>query len=595
MDTLKRILALLLPSQRRQAGKLLSLMVLGSLVETASLGLIIPALVLMSETNIAARYPRLLPLFEAIGHPTQAQLIIGGMAALFCVYFVKTFFLAFLAWQQNAFVFGVRAEISQRLFTGYLRQPWSFHLQRNSAQLINILATETNQFTGSALQPALLFVAEALVLAGICTLLAVVEGWGVLVLVTVLGLATWCFQRLTRGHLMRWGQARQYHESLRIQHAQQGLGGAKDVKLLGREEEFLELYSTHNLGSARAVEWQNTLQQLPRLWLEVVAVGGFAILVIVMISQGKQPAVILPTLGLFAVAAFRIMPSANRAVGALQSLRYARPAIDTLHNEILQLKESSAPDGGSTIDFRKEVSLESVSYRYPNAAVAALSDITLTIPRGSSIGIIGGSGAGKSTLVDLLLGLITPNVGFVRVDGSDIQANMRGWQNQVGYVPQTIYLTDDSLRRNVAFGLPEDQIDDKAVRRALRAAQLEDFVRGLPEGIETAVGERGVRLSGGQRQRIGIARALYHDPQVLVLDEATSALDTATEQDVMEAVNALIGEKTLIIVAHRLSTVARCDHLYRLEHGRIADEGSFERIMRNCAFNSRTSSQPDLP
>lgn len=585
MGTAKKVLALLTRKQRHQGARLLGLMILGSLVETASIGLLIPALALMAHEDLAGSYPLLLPLLEALGHPTQNQLIIGGMAMLFCVYFTKALFLAYLTWRQNAFVFCVRADISQRLFTGYLRQSWAFHLQRNSAQMINILATETNQLTGSALQPALLLVSETLVLAGIFTLLAVAEGFGVLVLVAVLGTATWFFHRFTGGHLLRWGQARQHHEYLRIQHAQQGLGGVKDVKLLGREDEFLALYSAHNVGSARAVEWQNTFQQLPRLWLEVLAVGGLAILVLVMIGQGRPAEDVLITLGLFAMATFRITPSANRAVGAIQSLRYASPAVDSIHREILKLEEYVTPTSKGSLNFCKEVSLTGVSYHYPQAAFESLSNITLTIPRGISVGIVGESGAGKSTLVDLLLGLLTPNTGCVRVDDADIQTNLRGWQDLIGYVPQSIYLTDDSLRRNVAFGLSEDQIDDDAVQRAIHSAKLEDFVKGLPEGIQTVVGERGVRLSGGQRQRIGIARALYHDPEVLVLDEATSALDTATEEGVMAAVNALIGMKTLIIIAHRLSTVAHCDRLYRLERGRVVDEGNFEQIMRNCATN----------
>lgn len=578
-------LTLLTPKQRRQAVVLLGLMFVGALVETASIGLIIPAVALMAQVDLTSSYPLLQPLLEFLGQPTQNQLIAGGMVVLFAVYLFKALFLAFLTWRQNAFIFGVRAVLSQRLFTGYLHQPWSFHLQRNSAQLINILANETNLFTASALQPALLLLAEVLVLAGTFTLLIVVEPLGTLVLMGVVGFAAWSFQRITGSHLLRWGKARQYHESQRIQHVQQGLGGAKEIKLLGREAEFLDRYSTHNIGSTRVVEWQNTLQQLPRLWIEVLAVGGLATLVLVMIAQGKPPATMLATFGLFAVAAFRVMPSANRAIGALQSLRYARPVVDTLHQELIALDESLAPKKGGPLAFSKAIVLESVGYRYPGASAASLNDITLRIPNGASIGFVGGSGAGKSTLVDLILGLLTPTTGQVRVDGVDIQTNLRGWQDQIGYVPQTVFLTDDSLRCNVAFGVSEDQIDDSAVQRALRAAQLEGFVNSLPEGVQTLVGERGVRLSGGQRQRIGIARALYHDPQVLVLDEATSALDTATEESVMAAVNRLIGEKTLIIVAHRLSTVARCGRLYRLEKGQIVDEGSYGSVSQGLASN----------
>ena len=287
----------------------------------------------------------------------------------------------------------------------------------------------------------------------------------------------------------------------------------------------------------------------------------------------------LPILGLFSAAAFRLLPSVNRLIGAFQGLRYSVPVINLLFNEF-RLFDSlpSQKNIKHALHFQSVVSLDHVDYQYDSAHTLALNNISLRIPVGASVGLVGPSGGGKSTLVDIILGLLPPTQGHVKVDGFDIQTNLRGWQDQIGYVPQSIYLTDDTLRRNVAFGLSDDMIDEVAVTKAIRLAQLDDFVKSLPDGVNTVVGERGVRLSGGQRQRIGIARALYHDPAVLVLDEATSALDTATEQGVMEAINALHGTKTLIIVAHRLSTVAQCDRLYRIEQGKIVAEGSFEQV-----------------
>jgi len=282
---------------------------------------------------------------------------------------------------------------------------------------------------------------------------------------------------------------------------------------------------------------------------------------------------------LFAAAAFRLIPSVNRILAAMQSLRFSRPVIDTLHEELklgpLNPDGLPAKGAGSTRRaFQSEMRLSGISYSYQGAAGAALDDMSLVIRQGEFVGFIGPSGSGKSTLVDVILGLLTPDAGQVMVDGQNIQQDLRAWQDQIGYVPQTIFLTDDTLRRNVAFGLREIQIDELAVHRAIKDAQLEEFVAGLPDGLETIVGERGIRLSGGQRQRIGIARALYHDPAVLVLDEATSALDTETEKGVMQAVMALQHNKTILVVAHRLSTVAHCDRLYRLEHGSVADEGT---------------------
>lgn len=328
-----------------------------------------------------------------------------------------------------------------------------------------------------------------------------------------------------------------------------------------------------------------TLTDLPRLWLELLAVAGLVALVLVLLVQGKPPTTLLPILGVFAAAAFRIMPSANRILGALQNLRYSLPAIDKLYQEILLLNNTASNESNDTMLFQNMLTLEQVTYRYENAEHRALNGVSLNIKWGTAVGFIGTSGAGKSTLVDVILGLLTPASGRVLVDNVDIQSNLRGWQNQIGYVPQSIFLTDDSLRRNIAFGLSDDLIDDEAVLRAIKAAQLEAFVGGLSEGVNTLVGERGVRLSGGQRQRIGIARALYHDPGVLVLDEATSSLDMATEKSVMEAINALHGEKTLIIIAHRLSTVANCDWIYKMEQGCVIDAGSFEKLTATKDLN----------
>jgi ABC-type multidrug transport system fused ATPase/permease subunit len=354
-----------------------------------------------------------------------------------------------------------------------------------------------------------------------------------------------------------------------IQHIQQGLGGVKDVKLLGREAYLVSQFQVHAVGSAHAARSQTTLQALPRLWLELLAVGGLTALIAIMIGQGKATQDMLPVVALFAAAAFRFLPSVNRVLGAVQGIRYQRPVVDALHGEIQLMSGDVDTAGALPVSFDETLALEGVSFRYPGAEAWALRDVSLTIERGTSVGFVGTSGAGKSTLVDVVLGLLNPDTGAVKIDGRDIRSNLRGWQDQIGYVPQSIFLTDDTLRRNVAFGIPDEQIDESAIEYAVASAQLDSFVKALPDGLDTVVGERGTRLSGGQLQRIGIARALYHNPGVLVMDEATSALDTETERGVMEAVRALRGEKTLLVVAHRTSTVEHCDYVFRLEQGAL--------------------------
>jgi ATP-binding cassette, subfamily B, bacterial PglK len=570
-QTAGKIWTLLTRAERRRALVVLGLMLIGMVLETLGIGLVIPAVALLTKSDIGGTYPQLRPLLAKLGNPTQEHLIVGGMLTLFGVFVFKALFMALLTWRETSFAFGVQAQLSQRLFTSYLRQPYTFHLQRNSAHLIQNVTNEVSAFTFSVMLPTMGLMTEALVLLGFGALLFAVEPIGALIVVCVIGSASLGFYHFTHRRIARWGEARQLHEGLRMLHLQQGLGGVKDVKLLGREAEFLEQYRIHNTHSARVAHLQHVLQQMPKVWLEVLAVGGLALLVVSMLASGRTPESLVPTLGLFGAAAFRLIPSVNRQLNAVQSLRFGVPIVDTLHAELALAVEAAQAPTGSTRPLKERLELHSVTYAYPGASGPALRRISLNVRHGECVGFIGTSGSGKSTLVDVLLGLLTPDSGEVRVDGVSIQDHLRGWQDQIGYVPQSIFLTDDTLARNVAFGLSDADLDESAIWRALRAARLDEFVRDLPHGLNTVVGERGVRLSGGQRQRVGIARALYHNPGVLVLDEATSSLDNDTERGVMEAVGALRLSKTIIIVAHRLSTVDWCNRLYRLENGEIRE------------------------
>jgi ABC-type multidrug transport system fused ATPase/permease subunit len=572
---------ILTPPERRDAFVQLGLMLIGTALETLGVGLVIPAIALLTQPGIMSKYPALQPVLDTLGNPSHQALVVGAMLGLVGVYLFKALFLAFTVWYQMRYAYGIERQLSQRLFTSYLRQPYTFHLQRNSAQLIRNSMNEVSVFTFYVVIAGMTLLTEALVIPAICALLLVVEPVGALIVMGTLGAVAGMFVYATRGRIARWGEVRQLHEGLCIQTLQQGLGAAKDVKLLGREADFLEQYSTHNSQRTRMSRSHQVLVQLPRLGLELLAATGLAILVMTLLVQGREFAAILPTVGLFAAAAFRLMPSVNRILGSIQSLRFGLAVTNLLHDELKLAVPAASPSGAARVPFRETLAFDRVTFTYPEASVSSLRNLSLVVRRGESVGFIGASGAGKSTLVDVLLGLLTPDSGEVRVDGDDIQKFLRGWQDQIGYVPQTIYLTDDSLRRNVAFGLSREHIDDDAVWRAIRAAQLEEFVRCLPQGLDTVVGERGVRLSGGQRQRIGIARALYHDPGVLVLDEATSSLDAATERDVMQAVRALHGTKTILIVAHRISTVEHCDRLYRLEEGGISATGTPQTILES--------------
>jgi len=577
-NTIFKTWQILRASERRRAAYLLGLMIVGMGMETLSIGLIMPAMTMLAQTPGSPGWERYIDSWTVGLSLSTSQMVMAGMGVLSGVYAVKTAFLAYQSWSQSKFIFDVQAELSERLLRIYLGRSYVFHLEHNSAQLIRNIVMEVSQYGINAVSPLLSVLAELLVLVGLAALLLAIEPVGAAIVIAVLGGAGALFYHAIKTRASAWGAQRQIHEGLRIQHLQQSLGAVKEVLLLGRADEFMQLYAHHGRLSAKVGHFQHTLQLLPRLWLELLGVLGLCGLVLTMVAQGRALDSILPALALFATSAFRLIPSANRVLGAVQSLRYAGPAVSLLLNE-LRLEPATTSLGslservtGSSRKgaFESEFTLEHVHYAYPGADQEALREVSLVVKKGETIGIVGPSGAGKSTLLDIIIGLLSPTRGAVCVDGVDIRDDIRSWQSRIGYVPQSIYLTDNTLRGNVAFGVPPDSIDDERVAAALSAAQLEEFVTGLPQGYDTVVGERGVKLSGGQRQRIGIARALYHNPDILVLDEATSALDTATEVELMDAVGALKGLKTIVIVAHRIATIQGCDRIYCMEKGRVA-------------------------
>ncbi len=582
IDHIKSILGILAPVERRKAYGLLGMMVIGMVVETLGIGLVIPAIAIFMEDDIGAAYPQLEPVLTWLGNPDKQQLVVLGMSTLIVIYLFKTLYLTLLIWKQNQFNNQVQVSLSQRLFNLYIRQPYPFHLQRNSAQLIRNITNEVGYFLSTGLSAIMLLVTEGLVLCGIVTLLLFVEPLGTLGIVAVVGSACFLFQKFTKAKVIDWGQTRQHHDGMRIQVVQQGIGGAKDVKLLGREQDFLDQYSVHNVATARACVRLAILQAMPRLWLELMTVVGLATIVLIMVFQGKTSVAILPTLGLFAAAGFRLMPSITKILVSAQSVRFGESAVHMLEKELL-LETVPIPSGESSLILKDSLELQEITFRYPDTSAPAVSELSLSIGFGETVGIVGPSGSGKSSLIDVILGLLTPESGKILIDGHDAHESMRSWQDQIGYVPQAIFLTDDTLRRNIAFGVPADQIDEVAINQAMKSARLNEFVDTLPDGLDTVVGERGIRLSGGQRQRIGIARSLYHDPGVIVLDEATSALDGNTESEVMDAIHDLRGSKTVIIVAHRLSTVESCDRIFRMEAGKLLESGTPSEILHKLA------------
>ena len=575
-----KIRYLLSANQERQIIILGALMIVGVLFEMLGLGALIPALGLILDPKIINNYSFLNKMYTHLGNPSQLQIVLFGLIILIIIYIIKALFLIYLSWRQSKFSSDLSADLANQLFIGYLKLPYSFHLEKNSAELLRNIQSEVGQFTFIS-QSVISLSVEISIVIGVALMLIILEPAGALIITSFLGISVFIFHSLTKKRLLSWGELRQKHIGQANLHLLQGLGGVKDVKLLGREDYFLNEFRVHNYSNAKIQTRVSTLGLVPRLYLELLAVIGLVGLIIIMVIQNKPIELLLPTMGVFAAAAFRMIPSANRIMTSIQGIRYARPVVELLYSEINLIRSVNLTNKtNEPIVFLDKLQIKNLSFQYPSSTIKALDNVTLNIIRGQTVGIIGSSGSGKTTLVDIILGLLKPTSGDILSDEKSINKNIQNWQSQIGYVPQSIYLTDDTLRNNIAFGIPLNEINEIDILNSVKAAQLEEFVNNLPKGLDTFVGERGVRLSGGQRQRIGIARALYNNPPFLLLDEATSALDNSTEAEVMSEVMAMKGQKTILIVAHRLTTVSKCDIIYRFSSGKIVEEGLPESVLR---------------
>ena len=555
--------------ERIQAAALLFVMLVGALLEMLGVGAI-PAFVTLLTNPAAVTQSSLgRRLFPLLGTGSTETIALRAAAALFVLFAAKNLFLVVLVWAQARYVFNRTVAVARRLFSAYLHGPYVLHLQRNSAELMRNANEQSTEAIGAALMPLLSLAMEGFTVTAILLLLLSIEPVTSLAAFVILGGTTFLFLRFVRTRMLLLGERMHHHRVRMIQTVNEGLGSIKVTKTLGRESAFISRYAVAAQGFAAAGRLRQVMQEVPRLLLETVAVGGLLAVAALLVVQGRSVARLMPTLALLAVAVVRMVPSFNRIMSALNTLRYGRYALATVVQDLRDIPAPPMLPPGDVVPLRSEIRLESVSFTYPGATAPVLNEVSLVIPRGSVVGLMGPTGCGKTTLVDIVLGLLEPTSGVVLVDGRGVSGRVREWQGQIGYVPQDIYLADDTIRHNVAFGIPDDQIDEAAVQRAVEAAQVHEFVERLPAGLDTFVGERGVRLSGGQRQRIGIARALYHDPPVLLLDEATSALDHETEDAVIKAVDVLRGQRTIVLIAHRLTTLRSCDEVFALRHGRI--------------------------
>ena len=576
---IQKFFSILSQAQVRASFYLILFTVIGMVLETLGIGAILPVLSSLTQSSDASGDFFLDGIRSTFNVQSDRSLILIMLFGLFCIYLLKSIFLLFLTFYQSKYIFGIQEKLSYQFFKGYLSESYEFHLSRNSSDLIRNSLSEVTQFTG-AISNTLSIFSESLVLLGITLLLLFVEPLATIIVIVTMVLLGSIYLFFTKGKSERWGHERMFHDGKRIQHLQQGLSGIKEVKISGREQNFLEIFSTHNSGSANNNRKQAIIVGLPRIFIEFAAISGIVLFIFIYASGQKEIQQVVPLLGLFGLAAFRIMPSINRIVSSMQSVRFTLPILHSLHEELINIRENPLPshDESDLFNLSSEIELKNISFSYRDSTTV-LEGIDMIIPAGACVGLIGESGAGKSTLLDLLLGLNQPTSGEILIDGNRLDDNLRSWQKGIGYVPQDVFLTDDTLKRNIAFGLEEEDIDNEKITSAIKLAKLDSFVDGLPDKENTTVGERGVRISGGQKQRIGIARALYENPSVLVLDEATSSLDSSTEIEVMSSIKELIGTKTIIIVAHRISTMADSDFLYRIEKGKIGKKLFYQDVI----------------
>ena len=575
----------LLDRRERFLGMLVfGLMVLVALTDTLGVASIMPFIAVVANPDIIESNHYLAVIYHGIGFVSKESFLLYLGLTVFLVLIVSLALRAFSFWVQLRFSNMRNHALGYRLVAAYLGQPYHWFLNRHSADMAASVLQEVSQVVNGALFPAMQVITNILIVSFILSLLIAVDPFLAAMVVIVLGGAYGLIFLFVRHYLSRIGEEGRLANRARFHVVQEAFGGIKDVKIAGLEAIFLERFRGPSTRFAVNSTTSKIIAELPAFAMQGLVFGGMIMIILYLMSHhgGFQQA--LPVIALYAFGGYRLMPALQAIYGQLAQLRYTEPTLDNLHRDTQALGSvEESNHAHERMGLESKFELCDVRYSYPNARRTTLQHMNLSISARTTVALVGSSGSGKTTVADLILGLLRPDAGCLKVDGQEITAaNIRAWQRTLGYVPQHVYLTDETVAANIAFGLPGDKIDIAKVERAARIANLHEFVMTeLPDGYNTTVGERGVRLSGGQRQRIGIARALYHDPEVIILDEATSALDNRTERAVMEAVHNLSHSKTVILIAHRLTTVQECDQIYVLERGRIVGCGTYDQLMAN--------------
>jgi ABC-type multidrug transport system fused ATPase/permease subunit len=579
----KKAWLLLNYKQKKYAIFMLILMFLAMILESLSVGIIFPLISILLKGDIGETF---FSYFFVFGESAGKNLIYIGLSITLIIFLIKNLALTFNLWQQTKFLRELYYEFTNRLFKHYLKNDYMFFLNNNSAYLYRNLTEVISSFVGFV-KGHMILLSEITVFLGISFVLFYVDFLTTTIILASVGAVSFLIFILTIGKISLLGEQRNIFGVELNKHLLQGMASAKDVKILDREDDLIHQVDKNVFKMTGIQQIIHFFVGLPRFSFEMLMVCTFSVVVFVMFALKKDMADIIQYLGILGVASFRIVPAASRILTAYQNIKYIQPSTEILIKELNSKNNSyvkenyHSKDSNVSLKFKKEINLTNLSFSYPTRKEFSLSQLSMTIKKGDFIGIIGETGSGKSTLINLIIGLLKPLEGKVEVDELNINSNLSAWYKKIGYIPQSVYLVDDTIRKNIAFGLREDDIDDNLIKQAVEKASLNKFLSELPSGLETVVGEKGIRLSGGQQQRIGIARALYRDPEILVLDEATSSLDQLTEKKIMESVQFLKRQKTILIATHRLLTVENCDKIFFIDKGKITKQGTPKEILNN--------------
>lgn len=578
---LKKLNVLLDRKQKKIMVSLIFVMLIGAILETLGVGMIYPVAQMVTDPKAIEKSGALSAVYDMLHMRDATQFTLVVMGALIAMFVIKNAYLFFQNKLQLNFVYSNQFATSRRMMINFMKRPYEYYLNADTSVIQRSITSDVNNMYGLILS-LLQLVSELIVFFFLMLMCLVSDVMLTVTVATVLIAALLVIKCVLKPIMRKAGEENQDYYSGLYKWIDQSVMGIKEIKVANKENYFINEYSACGAGYVNAVQRYNLYNATPRLLIETVAIAGMIIYIMIKIAGGTAVTDIMPQLMTLAVAAMRLIPSANRINNYLTSIAYFEPffmgVTDNLQDEIRDeniVYDEEAYKRRRKVEklpVTKEILLKDITYKYPNSDALIFERATMSIPVGKSVGVVGTSGAGKTTVVDIMLGLLALQEGEILADGVEVREHYESWLKNIGYIPQTIFMVDSTIRKNVAFGVLDDEIDDMKVWQALKEAQLDEFVKGLPEGLDTGIGERGIRISGGQRQRIGIARALFEDPEVLVLDEATSALDNDTEAAIMDSINRLHGRKTLIIIAHRLQTIEKCDIVYRVENGQVSRE-----------------------